>query len=39
LKRKLSQNKNEETRRSIIEALREGGPYQHPELAEEMERQ
>lgn len=39
LKRKLSQNKNEETRRSIIEALREEGPYRHPELAEEMERE
>jgi transcriptional regulator len=37
LKRKLSQNKNEETRRSIIEALREEGPYRHSALAEEME--
>jgi transcriptional regulator len=37
LKRKLSQNKDGETRRSIIEALREDGPYRHPALAEEME--
>jgi transcriptional regulator len=37
-KRKLSQNKDAETRRSVIEALREPGPYEHPELAEEMER-
>ena len=36
-KRKLSQNKDEETRRRVIEALREPGPYEHPELAEEME--
>lgn len=39
LKRKLSQNKSAETRRSIIEALREEGPYRHPELAEEMARE
>ena len=39
LKRKLSQNKGDETRRNIIEALREEGPYRHPELAEEMERE
>jgi len=38
LKRKLSQNKDEETRRNVIAALREEGPYRHPELAEEMER-
>lgn len=38
LKRKLSQNKDEETRRSIIGTLREDGPYRHPPLAEEMER-
>lgn len=37
LKRKLGQNKDEETRRSVIEALREDGPYRHLELAEEME--
>jgi transcriptional regulator len=39
LKRKLSQNKDEETRRRIIEALREEGPYRHLDLAEEMERE
>lgn len=37
-KRKLSQNKDERTRRLVIDALREPGPYHHPELAEEMER-
>lgn len=37
-KRKLSQNKDVETRRQVIDALREPGPYNHPELAEEMER-
>jgi transcriptional regulator len=36
-KRKLSQNKDEETRRQVIDALREPGPYSHPDLAEEME--
>jgi transcriptional regulator len=39
LKRKLSQNKDDETRRNVIEALREEGPYRHPALAEEMERE
>jgi transcriptional regulator len=39
LKRKLSQNKDEETRRNIIAALREEGPYRHPELADEMDRE
>lgn len=39
LRRKLSQNKSEETRRNIAAALREEGPYRHPELAEEMERE
>jgi len=39
LKRKLSQNKDEETRRNVIAALREDGPYGHPALAEEMERE
>lgn len=39
LKRKLSQNKDDETRRSIVAALRDEGPYQHPALAEEMERE
>lgn len=39
LKRKLSQNKDPETRRRVIDALRAEGPYRHPELAEEMERE
>jgi len=39
MKRKLGQNKDEETRRSAIEALRAKGPYRHPALAEEMERE
>jgi transcriptional regulator len=39
LKRKLSQNKDAETRRSIIGALRASGQYRHPELAAEMERE
>jgi transcriptional regulator len=38
-KRKLSQNKDDETRRNVIAALRGEGPYRHPELAEEMERE
>ncbi|HEX6782308.1 MAG TPA: FMN-binding negative transcriptional regulator [Solirubrobacterales bacterium] len=37
MKRKLSQNKDDETRRSAIAALRDPGPYRHPALAEEME--
>ena len=37
LKRKLSQNRDEESRRNVIAALRGEGPYRHPELAEEME--
>jgi transcriptional regulator len=37
-KRKLSQDKDEISRRQAIAALREPGPYQHPELADEMER-
>lgn len=36
-KRKLSENKAPETRRRVIAALREPGPYHHPQLAEEME--
>lgn len=36
-KRKLSQNKSDATRRQVIDALRAPGPYQHPELADEME--
>ncbi|HEX8753755.1 MAG TPA: FMN-binding negative transcriptional regulator [Solirubrobacterales bacterium] len=39
LKRKLSQNKDRETRRRVIDGLRQPGPYRHPELAEEMERE
>lgn len=39
LKRKLSQNKDDETRRNVIAALREEGPYRHPPLADEMERE
>jgi transcriptional regulator len=39
IKRKLSQNKGDETRRSIIAALREDGPYRHPVLADEMEQE
>jgi transcriptional regulator len=39
MKRKLSQNKDDETRRNAIEALREDGPYRHLPLAEEMERE
>jgi transcriptional regulator len=35
---KLSQNKGQVTQRQVIEALRAPGPYQHPELAAEMER-
>ncbi len=38
-KRKLSQNKDPATRRRVIEALREPGPYHHPALADEMERE
>jgi transcriptional regulator len=39
IKRKLSQNRDDESRRKVIAALREEGPYRHPELAEEMERE
>jgi transcriptional regulator len=39
MKRKLSQNKDEETRRSAISALHAGGPYRNPALADEMERE
>jgi transcriptional regulator len=35
---KLSQNRSPDTRRRVIAALREPGPYHHPELAAEMER-
>jgi transcriptional regulator len=39
LKRKLSQNRDEESRRNVIAALRGEGPYRHLGLAEEMERE
>jgi transcriptional regulator len=35
---KLSQNKDPVTQRQVIDALREPGPYQHAELADEMQR-
>jgi transcriptional regulator len=35
---KLSQNRDPVTQRQVIDALREPGPYQHAELADEMER-
>jgi transcriptional regulator len=39
MKRKLGQNKSDETRRKVIDALREDGPYRHPDLADEMEQE
>lgn len=39
MKRKLGQNKSAETRRQVIAALREEGPYREPLLADEMERE
>jgi len=39
MKRKLGQNKSAETRSKVIAALREDGPYRHPLLADEMERE
>lgn len=38
-KRKLSQDKDDLSRRQVIDRLREPGPYRHPELADEMERE
>jgi transcriptional regulator len=38
-KRKLSQDKDDQSRRQVIAKLREPGPYNHPELADEMERE
>jgi len=35
---KLSQDKDEQTQRQVVEALKAPGPYQHPALAAEMER-
>ena len=38
-KRKLSQDKDDLSRRQVIAKLRETGPYRDPELADEMERE
>jgi transcriptional regulator len=38
-KRKLSQDKDDVSRRQVIAKLREPGPYEHPALAGEMERE
>lgn len=38
-KRKLSQDKDDLSRRQVIDNLRAPGPYMHPELADEMERE
>lgn len=38
-KRKLSQDKDDVSRRQVIEKLRAPGPYRHPELADEMDRE
>jgi transcriptional regulator len=38
-KRKLSQDKDPVSRRQVIEQLRKPGPYQHPALADEVERE
>jgi transcriptional regulator len=38
-KRKLSQDKDDVSRRQSIARLREPGPYEHPALADEMERE
>jgi transcriptional regulator len=38
-KRKLSQDKDDLSRRQVIAKLREPGPYMDPELADEMERE
>jgi transcriptional regulator len=38
-KRKLSQDKDPVSRRQVIAALRARGPYSHPQLADEMERE
>jgi transcriptional regulator len=37
-KRKLSQDKDPVSRRNVVERLRQPGPYQHPALADEVER-
>ncbi len=38
-KRKLSQDKDDVSRAQVIAKLREPGPYEHPALADEMERE
>jgi transcriptional regulator len=38
-KRKLSQDKDPVSRRNVIARLREPGPYHHPALADEVERE
>jgi len=38
-KRKLSQDKDPESRQNVIEHLRAPGPYRHPALADEVERE
>jgi transcriptional regulator len=38
-KRKLSQDKDPVSQRQVIERLREPGPYRHPALADEVERE
>lgn len=38
-KRKLSQDKNPVSRQNVIEHLRAPGPYRHPALADEVERE
>lgn len=38
-KRKLSQDKDPVSQRQVIEQLRKPGPYQHPALADEVERE
>jgi transcriptional regulator len=38
-KRKLSQDKDDVSRSQVIARLREPGPYEHPALADEMERE
>ena len=38
-KRKLSQDKDDQSRRQVIAKLREPGPYEDPGLADEMERE
>ena len=38
-KRKLSQDKDDQSRRQVIAKLREPGPYMDPDLADEMQRE